>query len=71
MSEPGFDYEVPSAVRAGVWANDVRVFRDPEHVTIDFIRIEPRDPTNAFAVARITLPPPCILGLVSALGGVG
>ena len=43
MSEPERDIDVPADVRAGVWANDVDVFGDVEDVTLDFIRVEPRD----------------------------
>ena len=46
------------------------VFRDLEHVTIDFVRREPRDPREGIAVARVTLPISCILVLVNELGGV-
>ena len=70
MTEPAFDYHVPPQIRGGVWANEVVVFRDLEHVTIDFVRREPRDPREGIAVARVTLPISCILVLVNELGGV-
>jgi len=69
VSEPERDIEVPPNVRAGVWANDVRVFGDVEGVTFDFVRLEPRDLSTGVVVARVTLPPSCILKLKSELEG--
>jgi hypothetical protein len=43
VSEPDPEIEVPHELRAGVWANDVDVFGDSEEVTLDFVRLEPRD----------------------------
>ena len=51
MSE--HDVDVPPPVRGGLWANYVDVFGDVEDVTLDFVRIEPRDPAAAVVVARI------------------
>jgi hypothetical protein len=69
VSDPGFEYEVPTAVRAGAWANDVHVDHGLEDVTIDVVRLEPRDPTKAFVVARVMLSPSCTLGLRHELRG--
>jgi hypothetical protein len=63
LNEPERDIDVPLSVRAGVWANDVDVFGDVEDVTLDLIRLEPRDPTRGIVVARVTLPLSCILRL--------
>ena len=70
MSEPERDIDVPPDVRAGVWANDVDVFGDVEDVTLDFVRLEPRDPTSGVVVARVTLPPSCILKLKTRAGAI-
>ena len=48
---------------AGVWANDIDVFGDIEDVTLDFLRLEPREPRRGVVVARVTLPTSCILEL--------
>jgi len=61
VSEPERDIDVPPSVQAGVWANDVDVFGDVEELTLDFVRIEPRDPKVGVVVARVTLPLSCIL----------
>ena len=69
MSESERDIDVPLNVRAGVWANEVRVFGDVEDVTLDFVRLEPDDLRRGIVVARVTLPPSCILMLKSELEG--
>jgi hypothetical protein len=63
VSERERDVDIPPDVQAGVWANDVDVFGDVEEATLDFVRIEPRDPTVGVVVARVTLPLSCILKL--------
>ena len=68
MSDPEPQIEVPYELRGGVWANHVDVFGDVEDITLDFLRIAPHDP-DAILVARVTLPPSCILKLKSELGG--
>ena len=62
MSEPEREIDVPPSVRAGVWANDVVAVGDVEDVTLDFARIDPHDQSGVL-VARVTLPPSCILSL--------
>ena len=69
MTEPGSGYEVPREVGAGVWANVTVVYRDLEYVTIDFVRLDPRDALSGTVVARVVLPPSCILSLMDDLGG--
>ena len=69
MSEPERDVAVPPNVRAGVWANDVEVFGDLYDATIDFVRLDPRDALSGTVVARVVLPPSCILSLMDDLGG--
>jgi hypothetical protein len=69
LSEPDPDYDLPLERRAGVWANATIVYRDPEHVTIDFVRLDTDDPRRGLVVARVTVPPSCILTLVNQLGG--
>jgi len=69
VSEPERDIEVPPDVRAGVWANNVQVFGDVEDVTFDFVRLEPGDVRMGVVVARVTLPPSCILERKSELEG--
>jgi hypothetical protein len=68
VSEPERDIDVPAALRGGVWANDVDVFGDVEYVTLDFVRFEPRDAASGVVVARVTVPPSCILKLEIELG---
>jgi len=63
VSGPERDVVVPPEVRAGVWASDVDIFGDVEEATIDFVRVEPRDPSRGVVVARVTLPLSCILKL--------
>ena len=36
MSDPEPEIDVPLDVRIGVWANDIRVLADVEHITLDF-----------------------------------
>jgi hypothetical protein len=67
LSEPDREIDVPVGVRAGVWASDVDVFGDVEDVTFDFVRLEPRDLRTGVVVARVTLPPSCILKLKAEL----
>ena len=52
MSERERDVDVPPEVRAGVWANDIDVFGDVEEATLDFVRVEPRDPTDQAILRR-------------------
>jgi len=67
VSEPEPEIEVPYELRGGVWANDVDVFGDVEHATLDFVRLDPRYPGRGVVVARVTLSPSCILVLRSKL----
>ena len=59
--EPGLF--VPPELLAGVFANDVHIFVDPEHVTLDFVRVDPRNPREGVVVARVAVPPSYILRL--------
>ena len=56
MTEPERDIEVPADVRVGVWANDVEVFADIEDVTLDFVRLEPRDLTKGLRRRSLNAP---------------
>jgi len=67
VSEPEPEIYVPYELRAGVWSNDVYVFGDVEEATLDFLRIDPRDATQAVVVARGSLSRWCILTLKSKL----
>jgi hypothetical protein len=69
LSDPEPEIEVPLSVRAGVWANEVRVFGDVEDVTLDLVRLGPDDLGKGIVVARVTLPRSCILMLKSELEG--
>lgn len=60
---------VPPHLQAGVFANDVSVFDDLDYVTLDFIRIDPRDNTQSVVVARVTASRSCIIRLKEELGG--
>src|SRR5439155_1404711 len=54
VSEPGEpEIDVPPQLAGGAFANDVYVYDDPEHVTIDFVRLDPRDPGTGVVVARL------------------
>jgi hypothetical protein len=68
VSEPEPHIDVPLDARVGVWANDVHAYGDVEDLTLDFVRISPHD-RAAILVARVTLPPSCILRLKSELEG--
>jgi hypothetical protein len=63
VSGPERNIDIPPDVQAGVWANDVDIFGDVEEATLDFVRVEPRDPSLGIVVARVTLPLSCILKL--------
>jgi len=67
VTQPEREIDVPHEWRGGAWANDVDVFGDVQEATLDFLRIDPRDPSAAIVVARITLSPWCILTLKSEL----
>jgi hypothetical protein len=54
---------IPPGIESGVFANLVSVFDDVEYVTLDFARLDPRDPSFAFVVSRIIAPISCILDL--------
>jgi hypothetical protein len=53
-----------------MFANHVHVFLDPEYVTLDFGRLDPRDVEHGVVVARISLPSSCIIALREQLKGV-
>ena len=57
----------PAAVGGGVFANHVDVYVDVEYVTMDFIRLEPSDPSVGVLVSRVTAPTSCILILKERL----
>ncbi len=64
MSEPEEpEVVVPPGLEGGVFANVVRVFDDVDYVTIDFVRLDPRDVSLGFVVARVTASISCILSL--------
>jgi hypothetical protein len=69
VSDPERNVHVPPGVRAGIWADDVEIFDDLYEATLDFIRVEPRDPRVGVVVARVTLPLYCILKLKRDLEG--
>ena len=61
---------VPQHLFGGVFANHVNVFFDPEYVTIDFARLDPRNVREGVVVARVSAPTSCILDLKRELQGV-
>ena len=67
MSEPEPEIDVPYELRAGVWANHVDVFGDVEEATLDFSRLDPRDPNGGVVVSRVTLSRWAIMKLKSEL----
>jgi hypothetical protein len=69
VSEQEPEIEVPLSIRAGVWANEIRVYGDVEDVTLDFVRLGPDDVRSGVVVARVTVPLSCILLLKSELEG--
>jgi hypothetical protein len=54
---------VRSDLRAGVWADHVDVFGDFAELTLDFARLDPRDPARGELVARVALSRWCIMKL--------
>jgi hypothetical protein len=54
---------VPPGLESGVFANVVNIYEDIEYVTLDFVRIDPRDSLVGFVVARVNAPVSCILDL--------
>ena len=67
MTDPEPHIDVPYELRGGVWANHVDVFGDVDETTLDFIRLDPRDPTGGVVVARVTLSRWVIMKLTSEL----
>jgi hypothetical protein len=68
VSEPGEpETDVPQSIRAGVWANDVDVYGDIEELTLDFVRLDPRDVRRGIVVARVVASRWCILKLKKEL----
>ena len=68
MSEPDEpEISVTSELTGGVWANDVYLYRDGDELTIDFVRLNPRDPTEGIVVARVAASRWCILKLMHRL----
>jgi hypothetical protein len=65
VDEP--EIAIPGHVFGGVFANHVNVFVDPEYVTIDFARLDPRDTGDGLVVARVSAPTSCILRLKDEL----
>ena len=63
------DIWVPPELRAGVYADYVDVFGDFVELTIDFARLDPRDPTNGELVARVALSRWSILKLQHEFAG--
>jgi hypothetical protein len=61
MDDP--EFAVPQHLFGGVFANHVNVFVDPEYVTIDFVRLDPRGARDGVVVARVSAPTSCILNL--------
>ena len=59
--------DVPYELRGGVWANHIDVFGDVEEATLDFTRLDPRDPSGGVVVARVTLSRWAIMKLKSEL----
>jgi len=60
---------VPPDLLAGVWADDVDVFADVDHATVDFIRSDPRSRAEGILVARVAASRWCILKLKRDLEG--
>jgi hypothetical protein len=54
VSEPEREIDVPQHLRRGVRANDVDVFGDLEEPTLDFLRIDPRDPYYRTYKSKVT-----------------
>ena len=61
MDEP--EIVVPEHLFGGVFANHVNVFVDPEYVTIDFVRLDPRNAHDGVVIARVPAPTSCILSM--------
>jgi hypothetical protein len=53
-----YDITIDARRFAGVWANAVRVSHDVAEFTVDFIRLDPRQP-RGMVVSRVTVTPPC------------
>ena len=64
------DLVAPAELLGGVRANDVYVYRDGDEVTIDFVRLNPRNPTEGIVVARVAGSHWCILKLKQRLGEI-
>ena len=67
MSEREPHIDVPYELRGGVWSDHVDVFGDVEEATLDFIRLDPRDPSGGVVVARVALSRWAIMKLTSEL----
>ena len=53
--EPDFIY--PLERLDGFWATHVKVYRTRHDFTLDFMRVDPADPSTAILVVRIALSP--------------
>jgi hypothetical protein len=51
---------------AGVWANACRAIAHSDEVTVDFVRVDPREPSG-MVVARITFSPQFLRHLMDDL----
>jgi len=71
VSEPD-DYpeiHLPDELRGGVWANLVLGAPAVDGITLDFVRMDPHVPSPGagVVVARVALPPRCVLDLTTQL----
>lgn len=62
----GVDINIDRRRYAGVWANACRAIAHADEVTIDFVRLDPREPTG-MVVARITCSPGFFRDLIDGL----
>jgi hypothetical protein len=61
------EVHVPAPLESGVFANDIELVRDLDYTMLDFTRIDPRRRERTILVARVVVPPTCIIKLKYAL----
>lgn len=65
----GFEITIDRRRFAGTWANACRAIAHHDEVTIDFIRLDPRE-SQGIVVSRITCSPKFLRGLIDDLENV-
>ena len=63
----GLQISIEPSQRAGVWANWAHVTHSEHEFTLDFVRMDPLQPSHGIVVARVVVPPSFVTQLIDAL----